>query len=93
MDDLKLFAKNDKELEGLLTIVKQFSDYICMEFGLDKCAKESFVRGKLKVTSSIKLDHKTLIKELDPEETYKYLGISEGDGIIYNLLQPSIKYD
>ena len=26
MDDLKLFARNDRELEGLLAIVKQFSD-------------------------------------------------------------------
>ena len=36
MDDLKLYAKNDKELEGLLSTVKQFSDDIGMEFGLDK---------------------------------------------------------
>ena len=37
MDDLKLFAKNDQQLQGLLNIVKQFSDDIRMEFGLDKC--------------------------------------------------------
>ncbi|XP_063585774.1 uncharacterized protein LOC134763144 [Penaeus indicus] len=36
MDDLKLFAKSDKDLEGLLTTVKCFSDDIGMEFGLDK---------------------------------------------------------
>ena len=39
MDELKLYAKNDKEREGLLSTVKQFSDDIGMEFGLDKCAK------------------------------------------------------
>ena len=39
MDDLKLYWKNDKELEGLLSTVKQFSDDIDMYFGLDKCAK------------------------------------------------------
>ena len=39
MDDLKLFVKNDQHLQGLLIIVKQFSDDIRMEFGLDKCAK------------------------------------------------------
>ena len=30
MDYLKLFSKNDQQLQGLLNIVKQFSDYIQM---------------------------------------------------------------
>ena len=42
VDDLKLYTKNDKELEGLLSRVKQFSDDIGMKFGLDKCAKTTF---------------------------------------------------
>ena len=42
VDDLKLYAKNDKELEGLLSRVKQFSDDIGMKFGLDKCPKTTF---------------------------------------------------
>ena len=53
MDDLKLFAKNDKDLEGLLSTVKQFSNDIGMEFGLDKCAKATFVKGKLIKSSCI----------------------------------------
>ena len=47
MDDLKLFAKDDNDLEGLLQTVKKFSDDIGMSFGLDKCAKATFKRGKL----------------------------------------------
>ena len=39
MDNLKLFAKNDQQLQGFLNIVKQFSYDIWMRFGLDKCAK------------------------------------------------------
>ena len=39
MDDLKLYAKDDSELEGLLRIVNGFSNDIGMEFGLSKCAK------------------------------------------------------
>ena len=31
MDDLKLFAKNYQQLQGLLNIVKQFIDFIQME--------------------------------------------------------------
>ena len=71
MDDLKLYGKNHCELEGLLGTVKTFSDDIGMTFGLDKCDKATFIRGKLKSTSSIVLDIDTEIKELDQEETYK----------------------
>ena len=53
MGDLKLYGKNDFELEGLLRTVKTFSDDIGMTFGLDKCAKATFIRRKLKSTSSI----------------------------------------
>ena len=47
MDDLKLHAKNNKELEGLLSAVKQFYTDIGMEFGLNRCAKATFRKGKL----------------------------------------------
>ena len=67
MDDLKLFGKIDYELEGLLRTVKTFSDDIGMTFGLDKCAKATFIRGKLKSTGSIVLNIDTKIKELDQE--------------------------
>ena len=38
MGDLKLFAKDDNDREGLLQTVKRFSDDIGMSFGLDKCS-------------------------------------------------------
>ena len=91
MDDLKLFAKNDRELEGLLTTVQQFSKDICMDFGLDKCAKATFVKGRIKKTSSISLDIDTTIRELDPEETYKYLGVNEGDGINHASMKERVR--
>ena len=47
MDDLKFHAKNNKELEGLLSAVKQFNTDIDMEFGLSKCAKVKLRKGKL----------------------------------------------
>ena len=53
MDDLKLYAKNDKELESLHSTVKQFSDDIGMEFGLDKRAKATFIKGKLTRTTAV----------------------------------------
>ena len=47
MDDLKLCEKDDSELEGLLRIVKGFSNDACMEFRLSKCTKAAFKRDKL----------------------------------------------
>ncbi len=70
MDDLKTFAKDDNQQKGLLTIVKTFSDDIRMDFGLDKCAKATFKRGKLTKTADLDLDTVTKIKEVDQEGTY-----------------------
>ena len=38
MDDIKLFAKNEKELETLKHALKISSQDIGMEFGIAKCA-------------------------------------------------------
>jgi len=47
MDDLKLVAKSQEELQKQIQTVKTFSDYVHMESGLEKCAKIAFKRGKL----------------------------------------------
>jgi hypothetical protein len=47
MDNLKLIAKSEEELQKRIKGVKNFSDDIHMEFGLEKCAKILFKRGKL----------------------------------------------
>ena len=38
MDDIKLFAKNEKELETLIHAVSIYSQDIGVEFGIQKCA-------------------------------------------------------
>jgi hypothetical protein len=47
MDDLKMIPKSEEELQKQIQTVKTFSDDINMEFGLEKCAKITFNRGKL----------------------------------------------
>ena len=37
MDDIKLFAKNEKELEILIQAATIYSENIGMEFGIEKC--------------------------------------------------------
>ena len=86
MDYLKLYAKNDKKLEGLLSTVKQFSDDLGMEFRLDKCAKATFRKDKPTRTTAVELDIDKIICELDQNETYKYLQIDEGNGIQHSKM-------
>ena len=38
MDDIKLFTKNEKELESQIQTVRIYSQDIGMEFGIEKCA-------------------------------------------------------
>jgi len=47
MDDMKLIAKSEEELQKQIQAVKMFSDDIHTEFALDRCAKITFKRGKL----------------------------------------------
>ena len=62
--DLKTYAKTDSQQTGLLNIVKTFSNDIKMEFGLDKCPKATFKRGKLTETFDLQLDTDTCIKDM-----------------------------
>ena len=81
IDDLKLYSKKEQEQVGELKIVKQFSDDIGMEFGLEKCTKACMKKGKLTSAGNIVIDEDTEIQELDQERVYKYLGVDERDVI------------
>ena len=37
MDDIKLFAKNEKELETVIQVVRIYGQDIGMEFDIEKC--------------------------------------------------------
>ena len=81
MDDLKIYVKDDIELEKLLDTVKTFSDETGMECGLDRCAKATFNHGKMVKPTNIVLNDNTVIKELDQDDTYKYLGVNDSNGM------------
>ena len=91
IDDVNTFAKIDEEQQRILAIVKAFSDDIKMEFGLDKCAKVTFKKGKLTSTENINLGLDTVIQDLEQDSTYKYLGINEGDGIQHATMKEKIR--
>ena len=74
MADIKLFAKNEKELETLIHAVRVYSQDNGMEFGREKCAMLVMKSGKRHLTDGMELQNQE-------NETYKYLGILEADTI------------
>ena len=55
VDDLKLYAKSERELDSLIQTVMIFSDDVGMVFGLDKCAVLVLQREKMVQTEEIEL--------------------------------------
>ena len=47
MDDLKLYAINEKGVDSLIQTVRMFSEDIGMEFGIETCAVLVMKRGKV----------------------------------------------
>ena len=52
-----------------------------MDLRLNKSAKATFKRGKLKMTDHVRLDEEVMIKDLEEENRSKYLGADGSRGI------------
>ena len=57
-----------KKFKKKIQTVKIFSDDINMEFGLEKCAKITFKRGKLTHLHNLVIDNNREIQELNREK-------------------------
>ena len=79
MDDLKLYSRNEKELDSLVQTIRIFSKDIGMEFSIEKCAMLVIEKGKIVKSVGIELPDGKVIKSLQEGESYKYLGILEAD--------------
>ena len=80
MDDMKLFAKNEDQINKLVNIVRMFLEDIKMEFGLPKCGVLIMKRGKVVKSEGISMLDGKMMKNIK-EGGYKYLGILEADGV------------
>ncbi|CAH2020623.1 unnamed protein product [Acanthoscelides obtectus] len=67
MDDLKLFASSNKQLDRELDIVKRFSEDICMQFGLEKCKRITITRGKISMNVNQITENSAGFDYLDPK--------------------------
>ena len=91
MDDIQLFAKNEKELETLIYAVRIYSQDIGMEFGIEKCAILVMNSGKRDLTDGMELPSQDKIRTLGENENNKYLGIFEADIIKQVEMNENIK--
>ena len=80
MDDLKLYAKSEEQINTLVRNVYVFSTNIGMEFGIKKCGILTMKRGKIVKSEEIKLPDGEVMKQVG-QEGYTYLGIIEIDKI------------
>ena len=69
MDDIKLFAKNEKELKTLIHAVRIYSQDIGMEFSIEKCTMPDMKSGKRHTTDGMELPNHDKIRSLRESET------------------------
>ena len=91
MDDVKLFAKNEKLLETLVHVVRINSQDIGMEFSIEKCSMLVMKSGKRYLSGGIELPNQDKIRTLREKETGKYLVILEADPIKQVEMKEKIK--
>ena len=65
MDDLKLYAKSERELDSLIQTLRIFSDDVGMVFGLGRCSVLVLKRGKMIRTEGIELPDGKRMREVN----------------------------
>ena len=71
IDDIKLFAKNEKEPETLIHAVRIYSQDRGMKFGIEKCAVQIMKSSKRHLTDGTELPNQDKIRTLGEKETFK----------------------
>ena len=90
IDDIKLFAKNEKELETIIHAFRIYSQDVGMEFGIEKCA-QLVMKSCKHLTDGTELPNQDKIRTLGENETYKYLDIFEAVTIKQVKMKEKIK--
>ena len=91
MDDLELYASNEKSLGSLIQTVRVFSNGIGMEFGVEKCLVLTMKKGKMINSDGIVLPNKRTMKGLKEGDSYKYLGVIQAYGMKHHEMKEKVK--
>ena len=85
MDDLKLFAKNEKDLTPLISTVQLFSSDACINLSKSACLIVS--RGKITETTGVNIKAFGLVSDVDG---YKYLDIVQDLLISHQIVKDNV---
>ena len=81
MNHLKLYGKNEKQVDTRINTVHVFSSDIPMEFGVSKCSVLEMKKRNVSKCEGIRMPDAQVIRGLEERDGYKYLGILEADDL------------
>ena len=76
MDDIKLYANKERDIDSLIHLTQVYSKDIGMTFGIEKCGRLILKKGHSMLTDGLRMPNGTI---KDIEEGYKYLGIMQSN--------------
>jgi len=93
MDDLKLYAKSEKEMKNMIKQVTEFSNDIKMGLGIDKCKTMAVKKRKQGYYDEpiITNEEEKVMKALSSGETYKYLGMEQSRMTEVGIIKDRLK--
>ena len=91
MNDIKLFAIDEKELENLIQTVRIYTQEKGIKLGREKCAMLVMKSGKRHMTVGVELLNQQVLRTLGEKETYKYLGILEAGTKLVEIKENNFK--
>ena len=82
VDDLKVYQESQELLEIVNEIIAQANHDTGASYGVSKCAETIFKNGKMARGEGLQvLEESMKTMDSDENETYKFLGIEQADGI------------
>ena len=91
MDDLKLYAGNEKSLESLIQTMHVFSNDIGIVFGMEHCAILTTKKGKMVNNDGTVLLNKTTMKGLKERDSYKYSEVIQAGRTDHHEVKEKVK--
>ena len=84
MDDLKVYARDERAMKKALSLVDRVSKAVGMELGLWKCAMVNIIRAELQEGSAFVLFDDRIVPAASKDDPYRYLGVEQ-------VIDPALK--
>lgn len=90
MDDLKIYASNNTQLQDILKVVHSISQDIGMTFGLSKCQIVNVHKGKVVNAPEVELDGMIISAMATNGDPYKYLGFLQTNKMEHKKMKQTL---